>query len=129
MGYNPEYHGLLSNGFDVYVTDIWKCWFLCKFIKRGPWKIGNPYFDCLIAEMKYINPDYVILMGDLAQNMFDRKTFRNAISLSKKQLIRVPHPSGSANGLWKNIVYKSDTNSKVVYILNEVLKHQKIDKA
>jgi hypothetical protein len=106
---------LLKKGYNVYITDIWKCWDKDKTY-RGRWEKGNPHFDCLVEEIDEIKPDYVILMGKQAQNNFD------SIKCTQPTQICVPHPSAAANGAWVRQIGKCDIPTKADYIIDKFLK-------
>ncbi len=109
--------GLLKKGYNVYITDIWKCWDKSKTY-RGLWKKGNPHFDCLVEEIDEIKPNYVILMGKQAQNNFKKIKF----TYKQPKLICVPHPSAAANGAWVRQIGKCDIKTKANYIIKQFLK-------
>lgn len=109
--------GLLQKGYNVYVTDIWKCWE--EGGKRGRWNNSNPHFRCLAEEINAINPNYVILMGNQAQSKFNNKAFQKALG-KKPTSICVPHPSGAANGTWSKMELSCTPECKADYIVAKV---------
>ena len=117
--YREIIHGLLQKGYNVYVTDIWKCWDNSNTKKMGKWGINNPHYKCLVSEINSIKPDYVILMGKQAINkLHDLGKNLNYTNT----LVSVPHPSGSANGAWAKILNgnRISLRAKVDYILNMI---------
>lgn len=124
--YRNIIHGLLKKGYNVYITDIWKCWDKSKNTRGGRWGNKNPHFECLVQEINMIKPDYVILMGNQAQTKFNSIKFNLQLDMDKK-LIPVPHPSASANGAWAKIINEKNgpkekvcSQSKVDYIMAKV---------
>lgn len=109
--------GLLSKGYQVYVTDVWKTWDQNKLYRRGRWGITNPHTICLIDEINYIKPNYIILMGNMAQNKYD--SIVNYLTCSPTQ-IREYHLSRTANGAWKKKIGSTIPQDKANYILNQI---------
>ncbi len=120
--YRKIIQGLLIKGYNVYVTDIWKCWFnnIALNKSRGPWKSGNPYFDCLAEEMNCIKPDYVILMGGQAKQLFNDVAFQKVVSGLEMDVVPVFHPSNTANGAWKKNCGGCTPCYKVKYVLDRI---------
>lgn len=103
-----------EEGYSVYLTDIVKLWLPSK---RGDKK--NPIIETkdqrfqtvLGAEIELIKPVKIIAFGDHAQNAC--KNLRDNI------VLRLTHPSPSANGAWKSLIGRVDNDAKVGHILQQ----------
>lgn len=109
--------GLLSKGYQVYVTDVWKTWDQNKLYRRGRWGINNPHTICLIEELNSIKPNYIILMGKQAQNKY--RSIANNLNFSPTLVIG-PHLSNAANGAWNKLIGSTALHDKVNYYLNQI---------
>lgn len=95
--YNPE-------DLSIYYTDIY------KFRGVAPAKNSNEpkdvkdnlnikiYIDVLKCEIETYKPNIILLMGNDAQNAWDK--ISNDLN-TDIQTLRTPHPSPTANGKWK----------------------------
>lgn len=96
--YNPK-------DLSIYYTDIY------KFRGVAPAKNSNEpkdvkdnlnikiYIDVLKCEIKTYKPNIILLMGNDAQNAWDK--ISNDLN-TNIQTLRTPHPSPNANGKWKD---------------------------
>ena len=114
---NNTIMGLLSKGYQVYVTDVWKTWDQNKLYRRGRWGINNPHTICLIEELNVIKPNYIILMGKQAQNKY--RSIANNLNFSPTLVIG-PHLSNAANGAWNKLIGSTALHDKVNYYLNQI---------
>lgn len=94
-----DYHNLikaiLDGGYDVYLTDIWKSWDKDHKSRLGRWSKKNPHQKSLLDELNTINADFVILMGNEANNKYA------SIKPSTPPVqIHIPHLSPANNGTW-----------------------------
>lgn len=106
--------GLLRKGYQVYVTDIWKTWDQNKQFRLSRWGKNNPYTICLIEELNYIKPNYIILMGKVAQNKYNSIFKKLSCSPNK---VSGFHLSNAANGAWKG---NTSPHNKAMYYLNQI---------
>ena len=98
-----DYHNLikdiLDGGYDIYLTDIWKSWDKDHKSRLGKWSKKNPHQKSLLDELNTINADFVILMGNEANNKYA------SIKPSTPPVqIHIPHISPANNGTWAKIL-------------------------
>ena len=117
------YHNLVKDildaGYDVYLTDIWKSWDKDHNSRMGKWSKNNPHNRCSDDEFESVNIDYVVLMGNVAQNKFKTITTPNSVVE-----IPVPHLSPAANGTWKDILKGKPVEeaNKIEFVKGEMKK-------
>ena len=109
--------GLLNKGYDVYVTDVWKCWDKNSTFRRSKWNANNLHFQCLLDEFASIMPKYVILMGNVANTKINNRVFLQSL-YNSFSIIKTIHPSGAANRAWAKILPDCQADKKADYILN-----------
>ena len=96
---------LLDNGYRVYLTDIFKIWVSEPSKDKGIPLSKQDYsrfIQVLKAELEIFEPLVIITWGKVAS-----KTIKN-LSLDVKHL-EFPHPSGAANGKWRELIGKPAT--------------------
>lgn len=110
---------LLKCGWCVYVTDINKLYAAKeeKQVIKANERLLQLYRKILMEELNQIKPRLVLLMGKTAQEAFGK------LKIGAK-IIKIPHPSGSANHAWTEIIKGKATNeNKVNYTLDIITKY------
>lgn len=112
--YRSVINGLLKKGYRVYVTDVWKCWDQNKKTRMGKWSKKNPHYQCLLEELNIVQPDKMLLMGNVAEEKF--KTIQSGLNKIINPIC-VPHPSKANIQSWQEIGIGTDPNDRADYIL------------
>lgn len=104
---------LLRFGFRVYLTDLFKIW-ICNPERRYVGiKLPNGdqqrFIQLIKPELAVIKPVAVVTWGKVSGNAVEQ------LKLDVKH-VNLPHPSGAANGAWKNLIGKCPTDlNKLMY--------------
>lgn len=113
---------LADEGNLVYCTDLFKVW-MCKDLKTKKKHTithgdRKACLESLVDELKIVDPHVIVLFGSYLQ----RATGKRLEEEFNDRIIRVPHPSGSANGAWGEVLNNKKINSenKVEFIFNKV---------
>jgi hypothetical protein len=104
---------LLKFGFRVYLTDLFKIW-ICNPKRRYvgirlPNGDQQKFIQLIKPELTVIKPVAVVTWG---------KVSSSAVKQLKLDInhVNLPHPSGAANGIWKNLLGKCPTDlNKLMY--------------
>lgn len=111
---------LLTLGYRVYLTDVYKVW-VCD-PNRPYYGVKLPRVDqekftsTLKVEILAINPVALVTWGKESANSV------KDLDLNIQHLI-FPHPSGAANGTWKKLMNQSPTHeNKLAYWSSEISK-------
>jgi len=112
---------IVSKGYNVYVTDIFKIWMNdFERTERHRFFLGDEVLESneiLLKELEIIQPQILIALGDLVEKSL------NDLELSIR-IIKVPHPSG-ANRRWNSLVGKATCEQKVKFLNSEIDKKLK----
>jgi hypothetical protein len=104
---------LLKFGFRVYLTDLLKIW-VCNPERRYvgirlPNVDRQRFIQLIKPELAVIKPVAVLTWGKVSGNAVEQ------LKLEVKH-VNLPHPSGAANGAWKNLIGKCPTDlNKLMY--------------
>jgi hypothetical protein len=111
---------LLTLGYRVYLTDVYKVW-VCD-PNRPYYGVKLPRVDqekftsTLKVEILAMNPVALVTWGKESANSVKE------LDLNTQHLI-FPHPSGAANGTWKKLMNRSPTHeNKLAYWSSEISK-------
>ncbi|NEU80449.1 uracil-DNA glycosylase [Nostoc sp. UIC 10630] len=111
---------LLDAGYRVYLTDIFKVWVSEASCDDGiplSKKDGSRFIQVLKTELKIFEPLAIVTWGKKAS------TAIKSIKLEVKPL-EFPHPSGAANGAWRELMGKPPTReNRINYWQQEVFAH------
>jgi hypothetical protein len=107
---------IISKGFRVYLTDIFKVWVEGEkkklFFKADDEKF---FIDLLQKEIEILNPDLLITFGNKSRDFVTAK-----ISYPESKQLFFPHPTGSNNSIWSQILNEKATNdAKIQHLTNE----------
>jgi len=111
---------IVSKGYNVYVTDIFKIW-MNNFEKteKERFFLGDEVWESkkiLLKELEIIQPQRIIIFGNLVE-----KSLKD-LELSTK-IIKLPHPS-SANRNWNTLLEgKATCDQKIKYLCSEIDKN------
>jgi hypothetical protein len=93
---------LLGQGFNVYVTDYIKLWVKRKDKLKINFKddMEENFQKAFICELEAFNPQLIVTFGNCASSLLNKASDKiNSYGISS---INFPHPTGTANGKWKN---------------------------
>lgn len=92
---------LLGQGFNVYVTDYIKLWIKEKDKSKIHFKDDIKYNlqRAFNYELKTFNPKLIVTFGNHASNLVNGSIGTIDTNIST---IQFPHPTGTANGKWRN---------------------------
>lgn len=115
---------LVSKGYNVYLTDIFKIWMNdFKKTEKDRFFLSEEtfFYEILITELEFIQPKVIVAFGDLVEEYLKK------IKLSEKfEIIKLPHPSGSNNKKWKTILKEECTcDKKIMFLCSEIDKYLK----
>jgi hypothetical protein len=105
---------ILDKGYRVYLTDIIKIWVSQPKVDRGIPLSNidrNRFIKILKAELEIFEPIAVISWGRIASNVA-----RNDLGIQPHDF---PHPSGAANGKWREIMGKPATRENRINFWQE----------
>lgn len=107
---------IVSKGYNVYVTDIFKIWMNdSEKTEKDRFFLGDEVFESneiLLKEFEIIQPQILIAFGDLVDKSL------KSLELSTI-IIKLPHPSG-ANRRWNTLLEgKATCDQKVKYLCSE----------
>lgn len=111
---------LLTLGYRVYLTDVYKVW-VCDpnrpyYGVKLPRVDQEKFIGALKLEVLAMNPACLVTWGKESANSV------NEIGLNIQHL-SFPHPSGAANGTWKKLMNQSPTyKNKLAYWSSEISK-------
>lgn len=111
---------LLKLGYRVYLTDIYKVW-VCDpshpyYGAKLPRLDQDKFMSVLKLEVTVMNPVAIVTWGKEPANSLNRIDF-------DIQKFHFPHPSGAANGAWKQLMNQSPTyENKLAYWSAEIAK-------
>ncbi len=99
---------LLRLGYRVYLTDVYKAW-VCdpnRPYERVilPRSDRERFINFLKSELYMMNPVLLVTWGEDAANSISQLDL-NILHL------KLPHPSGAANGAWRKLLNQSPTNA------------------
>lgn len=106
-------------GYRVYLTDIYKVW-ICdpnrpyygiKLLKTDQEK----FISILKAELEIMNPVALVTWGNEAANSIAKINFGI-------QHLKFPHPSGAANGAWRQLMNQPPTYENKLAYWNSVVR-------
>lgn len=113
---------IISKGYNVYVTDIFKIWMNdSEKTEKDRFFLGDEVLESnkvLLKEFEIIQPQILIAFGNLVYKSL------KGLGLSTK-IIKLPHPS-SANRRWNTLFEgKATCDQKVKYLCSEIDKNLK----
>jgi hypothetical protein len=112
---------LLTLGYRVYLTDVYKVW-VCDpnrpyYGVKLPRVDQEKFISTLKVEILAMNPVALVTWGKESAN-----SVKELVDLNIQHLI-FPHPSGAANGTWKKLMNQSPTHeNKLAYWSSEISK-------
>ena len=111
---------LMTLGYRVYLTDVYKVW-VCDpnrpyYGVKLPRADQNKFISTLKLEILAVNPVALVTWGKESANSVKE------LDLNIQHL-NFPHPSGAANGTWKKLINQSPTHeNKLAYWSSEISK-------